>query len=400
MALGYASDETHEQLEQAVVDLEEWHHFQAGYTTGPDELQLLDNLAFLISELRDDLASIDHLAPRLTTAVGLMERITRGRARADYSPHAILNDLALAVACTLADKAEERAIPERTAGVRAWQEELHAEFQARRATLPADVRADLETAFTQFNAALHQLERAEGLRDALADLLASSTLLEALIAWRAQALEALTRQHTRWPHLPLIGPRLELALGSDDPQPQVQALFTELGLWWGQHRYALMLPAAAVADLFPQVEEALAFSLAEEIPDWEEAQQVWDDLDDAFARAREAAVPVEHLRGTQAGNYLELIQSLLNHTLPIFAVPALFTQEEPPAQWLPLVEKILQHTRSGELEPLFEAREALWTLLPPPDPDSLGQHWTCAVCGHANALGSGPCANCGSRASA
>ncbi len=84
MAFAPLTDEGHEQLRQGVCDLEGWYAFESSYALDAAELQQLDNLSFLVGELRqglfDDKApDLDFLVPRLVQCVRLMDAIRDGR---------------------------------------------------------------------------------------------------------------------------------------------------------------------------------------------------------------------------------------------------------------------------------------------------------------------------------
>jgi hypothetical protein len=401
------SDEGRQQVQRVAEDLRNWHDFESAYALDIPELQQLDNLGYLIEELENADPSrldLDFLAPRLMQIVRLMDSIRQGREKAAYSPHPAINDLCLAGAAHIAELAQERAIPERVPRVQAWREYLWEDFQSH-GDLPPAARQDLENGFRHFDQALEQVagaSEAQSLKNALTQLVMASEVIQVLVEWRKQAHQALTQRYRRWGALPVVGSRLEHLLEEFDAieAEQVRALIMELAFWWGQNRDVLVLPAAFASEWIPEVDEQLEHLLNLEDPvDRDQLEDCIDELHSGFSEAHSALRSADHLRGGPAGHYFELIQGLLRNTVPVVAVPALFDTSPPPEAWKPVVDNILNYTKGGTRELLYEAREELLRLVPDPAGVEVQDHWVCPFCQARNALGATTCSHCGGGAS-
>lgn len=109
-----------EKFARGIQQARDWLYFESAFWTDQAESVQLANLNSLLEELGKAPPQVDVLVPRAFQAVEWMEEITRGRERAQYSRHPVLNDLALATACFLRGQAETRALPERCERVRVW----------------------------------------------------------------------------------------------------------------------------------------------------------------------------------------------------------------------------------------------------------------------------------------
>ena len=343
--------------------------------------------------------------------VGLMESIEAGRARAQYSRDPLVNDLVLAGVCRLKGQASDRAIGERLPRFSLWLERLEEGFRALESGLSGEVCADLEVGFRHVRMAVE-----EGLtsQDSLGRLVEATDLLGVLVDWRASAREALAAKYSRW-FLPLVGPSVEecfAIMRAQKPaqrarlwRSRVAGLWVALGFWWGQQRELLPLPASFLSEWIPQVDADLA-----ELADWEPEATIEDEtlaeltewveaLVAGFGESRPLMKSVEHLRGGAAGHYYEVIQGLLRDTLPVVAVPALFESANPPEAWSEVVEAMLEYTRGGPRELLYEARDMLLELVPGSAGGGGEDFWVCPFCEQKVATGRMVCAHCGGGAS-
>lgn len=425
MAFAPLTDEGHEQLRQGVCDLEGWYAFESSYALDAAELQQLDNLSFLVGELRqglfDDKApDLDFLVPRLVQCVRLMDAIRDGRQRTHYTEHRVVDDLIVAAACWMSGGAEARAIHERIPRIEAWKAQLWESYQGVRQQLPEQGQRDLDFGFEAFDEALDEIEQFEHLQDpqelkaSLAKLVEATGVLHFLVDFRLQFLEKISATYQRWLALPQIGATLEHAFERLEQMPpeqrapywnaQIRPLWVELSFWWGQQRDMLTLPCELLEPWVPEVEEQLELLVNLEpssLSDDSTLDELFasvDQLSDGFALAQASMVNVDYLRGGQAGQYYELIQGLLRNTLPVFTAISLFSTSEPPAAWQPVVDDILNYTKGGPRELLYSAREKLWTLVPDNQQTEGADHWVCPLCNQNNSLGATTCQHCQSGA--
>lgn len=413
-----------ERFESVLVNLRSWHEFESGYSVNAAELQELDNLKFLIDEIENAYASgepaadLEFLAPRLFQIVRLMESIQDLRARAHYSGQPLVNDLVLAGAAFIEGRAEERALPDRVERLRVWKDQLWLGYEEFAPGLGEQACQDLERGFAMIEEGLDEIEQAESLKNpaqlkpSLARLVDGASLLKYLVEFRFRSLEALSGQYPRWEAIPEVGAQLERGidrLSQLDPaarpaawEEQIRPLLLELAFWWGQNRDSLPLPAEFVQAWIAEVEELLGVlvhfdsaTLAGSPSELTDVEGLFDQLAGGFAEARDKLVPVQHLRGGQAGLYYEVINGLLRNTQPVFAAAEVFNNAEPPAGWQAVVDDIINYTKSGQRELLHQAREKLWTLVPAPDDGAGPESWTCPFCQHETPLGQTVCQHCG-----
>lgn len=376
-------------FEQGVEDLRAWHYFESSYWVSEAQKQDLANLEFLLGSLDGPL---DKVLPACFEAVQIMESVSAEREKASYSSDPLINDMVLAGACWASGQGLDRAIAERLPRLSVWGSRLESVFEEMRTVLPAEAQRDLEVGFRHFSTALVELASLETVKAGMARLVETSELLLVLVEWRRKARERQMEQFRRWSPLPMVGAGLEEGLG--DPEV-VRALLVELSHWWGQQRELLPLPAEFLCSWIPQVDQDLTELMdasPEELPEW------LDALAESFAEAQGLMLPVGHLRGGAAGHYYEVIQGLLRNTLPVPAVPGLFTASSPPEAWRGVVDRMLEYTKGGPRELLYEAREELVRLVPPPD---VSEHagWTCPFCQQKVAAGRTTCGHCGGGAS-
>ena len=337
-----------------------------------------------------------------------MEDITQGRERAQYSGHPVLNDLALATSCFLRGQAEPRALPERCERVRVWLDSLREGYEQLADGLPQPVQLDLEQSFQLFERSLEELRQARHVEKALISLLQSSENLDLLLGWMRQAQRQQEQHFTRW-SLPRGSVRLQrcfenLRLVSPAERPmlweqQARPAIFELSLWWGQHRELLPLPASFLEDWLGLVDEELQTLLDLEFgpelgdAELEQLEQALDRLSSSLAEGQQWQLPAAHLEGGSAGHYFELIQGLLRNTLPVVAVPELLQSAPAPQAWSDVAAAILEYSKGGPREYLYEAREELLRKVPAPQLEACS--WTCSVCHHACPPGHQACGFCG-----
>ncbi len=402
------SDEALFDFEQALSDLRAWHYFESAYWVSDGQKQDLANLEYVLGDMGGPL---EKLLPQAFEVVQLMEAVQAERDKATYSADPLINDLVLAGACWSAGQAEDRAVAERLPRLRAWGSRLREGFEAMRPVLPVDAQRDLEVGFRHLEQAIGELGALSSVKAGMARLLETSELLLVLVEWRRKARERQMERFRRWP-IPLVGAGLEecfeaLPRVADRAEFWVEAvrpLLVELSHWWGQQRELLPLPAEFLAEWIPQVDQDLA-ELADFSPDGPITDEVLADLTDwvealaaGFGEASERMQAVGHLRGGAAGHYYEVIQGLLRNTLPVPAVPGLFTASNPPEAWQGVVDRMLEFTKGGPRELLYEARDELLRLVPAPDV-SEGSGWTCPFCQQAVPAGRTTCGHCGGGAS-
>lgn len=378
-------------FEQGVADLRAWHYFESSYWVSEAQKQELANLEFLLGSLDGPL---DKVLPACFEAVQIMESVSAEREKASYSADPLVNDLVLAGACWVSGQALERAVCERLPRLHVWGDRLQAVFEGMREVLPAEAQRDLEVGFRHLALAAEELGSLETVKAGMARLVETSELLLVLVEWRRKARERQMEHFRRWSALPLVGAGLEEGLGDREV---VRALLVELSHWWGQQRELLPLPADFLVEWIPQVDQDLA-ELVDCEASVEELAEWLDGLAGSFAEAQALMLPVGHLRGGAAGHYYEVIQGLLRNTLPVPAVPGLFTASEPPEAWQGVVDRMLEYTKGGPRELLYEAREELLRLVPAPD---VSEHdgWTCPFCQQRVAAGRTTCGHCGGGAS-
>lgn len=421
MAFSSLSEEGLEQLRQGVCDLEGWYAFESSYALDAAELQQLDNLSFLISELRhglfgDTAPDLDFLVPRLVQCVRLMDAIRDGRQRTNYTEHRVIDDLIVAAAVWMSGGAEARALHERIPRIEAWKAQLWESYLGVRQQLPDQGRQDLDLGFEAFDEALDEIEQFEHLqepqqlKDSLAKLVEATQVLHFLVDFRLQFLQKISTTYQRWQALPQIGSTLEHAFERLEQMPpgqrsdywgsQVRPLWVELSFWWGQQRDMLTLPCDTMEQWVPEVEEQMELlmnldpsSLSDDAT-LDELFASVDQLSEGFAQAQASMVSVDYLRGGQAGQYYELIQGLLRNTLPVFTAVSLFSASEPPSAWQPVVDDILNYTKGGPRELLYRAREKLWSLVPNHQQGEGVDHWVCPLCNQNNSLGATTCQHC------
>ncbi len=397
-----------EKFARGIQQARDWLHFESAFWTHQAESVQLANLSSLLEELGKAPPRVDALVPRAFQAVEWMEEITQGRERAQYSRHPVLNDLALATACFLRGQAERRALPERCERVRVWLDSLRAGYEQLAGGLPQPVQLDFQQSFQLFERSLDLLGQARDVEKALTTLLQSSENLDILLSWMQQAQSQQEQHYTRW-SLPRVSVRLQrcfenLRLASPTErltlwEQQARAAIFELSLWWGQHRELLPLPARFLEDWLPLVDDELQALLdvdfGAELGDaeLEQLEQALDRLSEGLAEGQQRQLPAAHLEGGSAGHYFELIQGLLRNTLPVVAVPELLKSAPAPQAWSDVAAAILEYSKGGPREYLYEAREELLRKVPAPQLEACS--WTCSVCHHACPPGHQTCGFCG-----
>ena len=406
-------EETLEQFVQGLQDARNWHYFESSYWVSEAQKQSLANLEYILGQMETS-QDLQKLLPWAFEAVQLMEGVQAERDKATYSPDPLINDMLLCGACTLQGQALDRAVSERIPRLQAWGERLREGFEAMRPMLPEEAQRDLELGFAHFSQAVTELASPDSLKTGMSRLLDTSELLRVLVEWRRKAREQQLQRFRRWSAVPMVGAGLEQGfeelgrLGASERAvfwtEVISPLWVELSNWWGQQRELLPLPADFLCDWIPQLDQdlaelvdfepgpAIADQTLGELKDWVEA------LVGSFAEAAPLMGQVGHLRGGAAGHYYEVIQGLLRNTLPVPAVPALFQQSNPPEAWKGVVDRLLEYSKGGPRELLYEARDELLSLVPAPDvSESAG--WTCPFCQQTVEAGRTSCGHCGGGAS-
>ena len=401
-----------EAFEEGLRDARAWLYFESSYWVNAEQKQQFENLEFLLGELERG-GPLDKVLPQAFEVVQLMESVQATRDKATYSVDPLINDMVLAGACLLQGQGEERAVSERLPRLRVWGERLREGFLALRGSLPEEAVRDLEVGFGHLERAMVEFGSLESLEAGMARLMETSELLRVLVQWRQQARAQQMERFRRWP-IPMVGAGLEecfVAMRGMEPPARAQlwggpvrSLWMELSSWWGQQRELFPLPADFLSDWIAQMDvdldELTEFEPGQEIADatLDELEGWVDAVAQGFAEAATRMQPSGHLRGGPAGHYYEVIQGLLRNTLPVPAVPALFEAANPPEAWKSLVEAMLEYTKGGPRELLYEARDELLRLVPPPDV-SEGGAWTCPFCQQAVPAGRVTCGHCGGGAS-
>lgn len=407
------AEETREAYFQALEDARNWHYFESSYWVSENQRQALANLEYVLGQMETS-NDLQKLLPWAFEAVQLMEGVQAERDKATYSADPLINDLVLCAACSLQGQALERALSERLPRLQAWGERLREAFETLKPVLPEQAQSDLEVGFTNLQRAITELAHPESLKTGMSRLVDCSELLRVLVEWRRKAREQQMQRFRRWSALPMVGAGLEQAFEElqhldSSPRAQfwleaVQPLWIELSNWWGQQRELLPLPCDFLCQWLPQVDQdlaeltdfepgpAIAYETLEELSQWV------DDLVASFAEASTHLAQVGHLRGGASGHYYEVIQGLLRNTLPVPAVPALFQQSNPPEAWREVVDRLLEYSKGGPRELLYEARDLLLSLVPAPD---LSEHdgWVCPFCQQKVPSGRTSCGHCGGGAS-
>lgn len=407
------AEETSEAYFRALQDARNWHYFESAYWVSESQKQALANLEYVLGQMETS-HDLQKLLPWAFEAVQLMEGVQVERDKATYSADPLINDLVLCGACSLQGQALERAVAERLPRLQSWGDRLRDAFETLKPVLPEQAQRDLEVGFTNLQRASTELARPESLKTGMSRLVDCSELLRVLVEWRRKAREQQMQRFQRWSALPMVGAGLEQAfeqLQHLDSSARahfwleaVQPLWIELSNWWGQQRELLPLPCDFLCQWLPQVDQDLAEltdfepgpAIADETLD--ELSQWVDELVASFAEASPKMLQVGHLRGGAAGHYYEVIQGLLRNTLPVPAVPALFQQSNPPEAWREVVDRLLEYSKGGPRELLYEARDLLLSLVPAPDlSETIG--WVCPFCHQKVASGLTSCGHCGGGAS-
>lgn len=408
------TEEMQAAFQRGLSDVRAWHAFESAYWVDDAEQQKFENLVFILDELEKGPSTIDFLVPRCFQVVELMEAVQNARDKAHMSRDPLINDLLLACACRLRDQADDRALPERVARLYKWLEKLEEGYHAVQSRLPSEARQELDEAFDEAHRVAEELEQNQVDKALMGSLVRTSELVTVLVEWRQKARQSLAEQNQRW-LLPLIGPHLEDCFNQMQKATpagrsaiwgeRVEGLLEELSFWWGQNRELLVLPADFLEEWINQVDQDLA-----ELTDWESGDSIDDGtlaqltewveaVADGFAEARQQLKTVEHLRGGPAGYYFEVIQGLLRNSLPVVAVPELLDSSKPPDGWRDVVDAMLEYTRGGPRELLYEARDKLLELVPPPSDEPNQATWICPFCQQSQPVGRTTCSHCGGGAS-
>ncbi|MBS2033604.1 hypothetical protein JST97_01345 [bacterium] len=407
------AENTRAAFAEALQDARNWHYFESSYWVSEAQKQALANLEYVLGQM-EACHDLQKLLPWAFEAVQLMEGVQAERDKATYSPDPLINDLVLCGACSLQGQALPRALSERLPRLQAWGERLAQAFEAMRPMLPEEAQRDLEVGFRNLDQVLTEFTSLDTLKTGMGRLVDCSELLLVLVEWRKKAREQQLQRFRRWSALPMVGAGLEQAfeqLERLNPAQRanfwlevVRPLWIEISNWWGQQRELLPLPCEFLCEWLGQVDQDLA-----ELTDFEPGPAIADptlaeltdwveDLAASFGEAAQQMGTVAHLRGGAAGHYFEVIQGLLRNTLPVPAVPALFEQSNPPEAWGGVVERLLEYSKGGPRELLYEARDQLLRLVPPPDLSDHGG-WTCPFCQQTVAAGRTSCGHCGGGAS-
>lgn len=411
----------------ALEQFQDWLDFESGYTLDDDESGQFENMRLLLTEIQrvsteggSKQRQLDELVPKLYALVELMEKVNARRGQPRYSSQPAVNDFLLCGAALLQGRAEPQAVQQRLERLQAYYGVLRHAFKANRARLKGEVAEAMERGLNHLKAALDAIPGAlpaggDELQDNLAAIAEGAEIMQHLIDWQRQDQFRFAEQHRRF-QIPLAGPALQATLeqGSELPRDQwprgvrnlQEAVLPQLFRFWSEYQLRLFASASVRAELvagvqqsLEQLEDSVAGLLDEEI----EAEDAVAGLEDAleqlsgsFEACRQHGLAHQHLRDTQAGEYMEAILGALNGTVPFLAFPELFHSSPPPLEWKGLVDSMLAYGEDLDPAHLFEAGYLLLMLNPAPSEADHPDNWECVYCGQKNQVGSRTCAACNS----
>lgn len=419
----------HESFAAALDQFEDWLAFESGYSLDEQESGLFENMALLLADLRQSMTEpdkqkqLDRLVPRLYELVGAMETVNARRQTPRYSAQPAVNDFLMCGAALLQQRASAAALHNRLQRLEAYVGVLRQAFRFNKGRLKPEVSEALETGMEHLRRALAavpglvQDQRHEPLQDSFATIAEGAELLQHLIDWQRIDSLRFEEAHRRFA-IPAAGAALEVTLeqGRELPREQwargvrnvQEQLLPQLQAAWEQMQLRLFVEPAARPALLADVDHAVETleTAVEELLNTElTAEAAIDGFEAALEHAsavfqslHEHALTHQHLRGSQAGDYMEAILGALHHTVPFLAFPELFHSSPPPAEWQPVVDAILAFGDDLDPEHLYMAGYTLLRLHPAPDDADHPQNWECVLCGHSNLVGTSTCSACNSGA--
>ena len=434
-ALSHKGTDHREELEtflEALQQFEHWLAFESGYSIDAAEAGQFENMALLLAEVRrvslevpGKQAQLDQLVPRLYELVGLMESVNQRRAQPRYSAQPAVNDFLMCGAAWLQGSASPEALLQRLQRLEAYYGVLRHAFKGNRGRLKSEVAEALEQGLNHLQAAMAGVADPlpadrDGLQDNLAAIAEGAEIMQHLIDWQRADQLRFTQTQQRY-QIPLAGPALQATLEQGRELPRAQwargvrnlqeQVLPQLEQFWEHFQRRFFADPTVRAEVVAGVDQALEqLQLAIEgllAPDRETGQavagfeQALEQLSAAFEVCREHALPHQHLRGTQAGEYIEAILGALSGTVPFLAFPELFHCSPPPLEWKSIVDSILAFGDDLDPEHLLHAGYLLLRIHPAPaEQAEHPDNWECVYCGHSNRVGQRTCAVCSSGSAA
>ncbi|MGE0490389.1 MAG: hypothetical protein AB7S38_14365 [Vulcanimicrobiota bacterium] len=411
------SDQTEQQEEFRALwqATRAWFEFNSAYCLDEGESRDFENFEVVwqevIAELDQREPSLERLVPPLYQAIRLMNQINRHRQTPHFSSLAAVNEVLMAGAALASGRGQPRALAERLPLAQEYLGNLKAMLAARRERIPAEALAELEKGFGWCDQALKSLTAAR-VKEGLELLKAGASLVEFLVDWDIQAQQQFRQRYSRF-NIPLIGPDLELGLESarDGERRRwargvrhtLNDLVPRLEEFWEMTGNCLLLPADSRVELVTEasvmIEElkAALANLTDQEVAAEEAlagyEQALEACSEVFTAVQAAALRGEHLRGSLAGTYHELLRGVLAGSVPDAAVAELLDTAPPEPGWkvAPHLEAYLE---GGPEECLLEAATALHQANPKPETANQPSWRECVYCGHQNPLQEAFCQSC------
>jgi hypothetical protein len=413
----------------ALDQIGDWLAFESGYSLDDQESGQFENMALLLADVREGMAEpdkqkqLDRLVPRLYELVGAMEAVNARRQAPRYSAQPAVNDFLVCGAAFLQGRASVEAVENRLQRLEAYVSVLRQAFRLNKGRLKPEVAEALETGLEHLRAALaaapeHLREqRLEAFQDSLATIAESAELLQHLIDWQRADSLRFDEGHARFA-IPGVAAALEVTLEQGRALPRQQwargirnvqeQLLPQLHSAWQQMLLRLFVDPRVRASLLSEVEhglESLEVAVEELLNPEISAEAAVDgfeaaleNLSEAFLRLQEQTLSYQHLRGSQAGDYMEAILGALHHTMPFLAFPELFHSSPPPPEWQPVIDKILAFGDDLDPEHLYAAGYELLRLHPGAGEQAHPENWECVLCGHSNRVGTATCSACNSGA--
>ncbi|MCA9792428.1 MAG: hypothetical protein KC910_11555, partial [Candidatus Eremiobacteraeota bacterium] len=250
------------------------------------------------------------------------------------------------------------------------------------------------------------------LKEGLEQLEAGASLVEFLVDWDIQAQQEFRRRYSRF-NIPLVGSDLELGLESARASQRrrwargvrhtLQELIPRLEKFWEMSGNCLLLPTESRVDLVSEANSMLEeLKLAvtnltnQELADDEalaQFEQALEACSEVFSAIQSAALRGEHLRGSLAGTYHELIRGVLAGSVPDAAVAQLLTTAAPEPDW-GVSEHLQAYLEGGAEECLCDAAVALHQAHVKPAEEDPTDSRECVYCGHQNPADEAFCQSC------
>ncbi|MEW6279151.1 MAG: hypothetical protein AB1758_11035 [Candidatus Eremiobacterota bacterium] len=427
LALGNPTQDDLEAFEEERQAALRWHAFHSAYSLDDEDLSDLENVALcwreVVAALEEPTPAgvLEKLLTPLYQAIHRMDQVNRRRENAHFSALPAVNDLIMAGAACIQGRGQLSGVLDRVAVAEEYYRNCRHLYLSRKSRLKPEVQPEFERALQLLREGIESVARAAraedltALHDALARVKDSSDLFREFLEWDRRDQERFRARHTRF-HIPLVGPELELALGSGRSLPRAQwergvrhlteTVLPRLFAFWSLVRASLVVPSSRRAQLLEAVEDALegldgAVSTlsdperpAGELADSFEAACV--ALSAAFAELESNAVRGDRLGGTLGGVYWEAGHGALAGSVPLVALQELLRQKPP--LWPEVEAGFRDYLETRRPEALCDALTALVEQFEPSaaaEPDA----WGCGYCGFLNPLGQHPCRRCGANPS-